>query len=324
VAVSPPVGFGFVSYGLALEAASNVTLRALAEGFWNYYYAAYENSEYGTPYARSLNLLTLAGFKLYGCNSTVETFARNYLGNTSGGSIEEYGWGAAALYALKQCTGNQNDADLYDSFVNSFGTSESRIILLSTNSGKTDLQPEYTFQFGETASGLMLGGLPYSSPIVIGAMNAVLQSNQSGTLLNQPFFGDFANTETLPAYMLSMSLFQGEMRNQTGLWITSLTNGNITSIDYANGTLLIGIEGYNSSVSINGPTGIKTFSGIYENRVLDVETAPTSISILTTTTSSSCAGCIMPPLSYLLETALLTISACLVLALFLFRKRLSR
>ena len=40
--VSPPVSFGFISYGLALQALanpSNKTLRNLAQGYWNYYYS---------------------------------------------------------------------------------------------------------------------------------------------------------------------------------------------------------------------------------------------------------------------------------------------
>ena len=35
----------------------------------------------------------------------------------------------------------------------------------------------------------MLGGIPYNSPVVLALINAVYQSNVSGTVLNQPFHG---------------------------------------------------------------------------------------------------------------------------------------
>jgi hypothetical protein len=263
VAVSPPVDFGAISYGLALAAnksASNATLSALARGYWNYYYETYNQSDVGTPYARSINLLSLAGFKLYGCNSTVENFTRRFLGSTSGGAIEEFGWGVAALYQLKNCTENPADIQLYDSFVNSFGTSNSHYILLDYSDSKTELKPNETFGFGEAASGLMLGGVPYNDPVVLGAMSAVYQSNQTGLVQIEPYVRDLANTETLPAYMLSTFLFQEEMRNETGYWVTSISNANITSIDYSNGTLLIGIKGNNGSILIASNSGVRNFT----------------------------------------------------------------
>ena len=291
VALTPPVGFGFVSYGLALDAAlnpQNTTLANLARGYWNYYYSRYNDSVYYTPYARSINLLALAGFKLYGCNATVESFARRFIGNTSGGSIEEFGWGTAALYELKTCTGSPSDTSLYDSFVNSFGTSKSNFIILNYQS-RLDLNPQFTFQFGEAATGLMLGGVPYNDPVVLSAMNAVFQSNRSGTVLNTPYNGILANTETLPAYMLSVWLFQKEMSNQTSLWITGLDDANITSIDYANGTLLIGLRGNNGSITVEGPSSqTSTFGDINGYAVLQIETStPSTVTTTTTLTSVS-------------------------------------
>jgi hypothetical protein len=262
IAVSPPVDFGAISYGLALAAnksAGNATLDALAKGYWNYYYDRYNQSATYTPYARSINLLSLAGFKLYGCNSTVENFTRRFLGKTSGGAIEEFGWGVAALYQLKNCTGKSTDIQLYQSFVNAFGTSNSHYILLDYN-GTTDLNPTETFHFGEAAAGLMLGGVPYNDPVVLGAMSAVYQSNQTGVVQIEPYVRDLANTETLPAYLLSTFLFQGEMRNETGYWITSISNANVTSIDYSNGTLLIGVKANdNGSISIASNSGVRAF-----------------------------------------------------------------
>ncbi|MDG7000651.1 MAG: hypothetical protein JRN15_16270 [Nitrososphaerota archaeon] len=292
VALSPPVGFGFVSYGLALDATSdpqNATLRDLALGYWNYYYSRYNDSSYSTPYARSINLLALAGFRINGCNSTVEDFTRRFLGNTSGSAIEEYGWGAAALYDLKTCTGYQSDANLYNSYIDSFGTSNSHFILLDDAQKRLDLNPQSTFQFGEAASGLLLGGVPYNNQIVIGAMNAVFQSNVSGVVLNEPFNGDLANTETLPAYMLSTWLFQREMRNQTGFWISSLKDANLTSIDYINGTLFIGVQGNNGSVALEGVnSGIRNYQNIDGRSVLvESSIAPTVSAKLVSTTTTT-------------------------------------
>ena len=104
-AVSPPVGFGFDALGLALYAQNNTQYLGEARAFWNYYYSAYSGSNPSSAYARALNTFALAGFELYGCNSTVENFTRTFLGNTSGASIEEFAWGTAALYQLQRCTG---------------------------------------------------------------------------------------------------------------------------------------------------------------------------------------------------------------------------
>ena len=94
----------------------------------------------------------------------------------------------------------------------------------------------------------MLGGVPFNYPTVIAAMNAVYQSNVNGTICNTPLGYDEANTETIPAYMLSTWLFEGEMKNETGNWITELENANITSISNSNDTLLIQAIGNTSSI----------------------------------------------------------------------------
>ncbi|MCL5069009.1 MAG: hypothetical protein M1368_11770, partial [Thaumarchaeota archaeon] len=295
--VSPPVGFGFVAYGLALASANqpgNQTLSALAKSYWNYYYSRYGlSSNYGTPYARSINTLALAGFKLYGCNSTVEAFTRNFLGNTSGASIEEYGWGVAALYQLQRCTNSPSDRSLYESFLNSFfvrNGSYLGIIKAQTLGGI----PAFTFQYGEAASGLMLGGVQYNNPVILQAMNAVYQSNVSGTLLNQPYHGDLGNTETIPAILLSTYLFQNEMRNQTGYWITGIQNANVTSIDYYNGTLLIGASGNNGKILVESSNGtastIKidgTGTYVVEQEVVTSTTTTTTTTTVTTTVTST-------------------------------------
>jgi hypothetical protein len=108
--------------------------------------------------------------------------------------------------------------------------------------------PSSTFQFAEAASSLLMGKMPYNSSAVLWAMNAVFASNSSGVLLNNPYDGDWANTETIPAYMLATWLFQSEMKNATGYWIVSLHNVNITSISYSDGTLKVSVaSGINRS-----------------------------------------------------------------------------
>ncbi len=259
MAVSPPVSFGFDALGMALYAKNNPQYLGLAEGFWNYYYSLYNGSNYPTAYARSVDTFALAGFKLYGCNSTVEKFTRNFLGNSSGASIEEYGWGTAALYQLKQCTGAPSDVALYNSFLNSYLTSNWNFLDVILPNHSIGVIPGYTFQYGEAASGLLLGGVPYNNPVILEAMNAVYQSNMSGALLNQPYHGDLANTETIPAYLLSTYLFQNEMKNETnGYWITGIQNANVTSIDYYNGTLLIGASGNNGFIQVASENGSNT------------------------------------------------------------------
>ncbi|MHB8568473.1 MAG: hypothetical protein ACYC7D_15710 [Nitrososphaerales archaeon] len=287
--VSPPVSFGFVAYGLALAAMQNASLINEAKNYWNFYYSRYNASGYSTAYARSINTFALAGFTLYGCNSTVESFARSFIGNTSGTSIEENGWAFAALYHLQTCTLLPSDHALYESFLNSFQTSESHFILSTTVNAPA---PSFTFQFAEAASGLMLGGVPYNARIVLGLMNAVYQSNVSGTVLNQPFSGDLANTETLPAYMLSTWLFQSEMKNQTGGYaITGLDNVNLTSIDAKNGTVLVGANGRNGTIEYASPIGTEAQTQIEGFTTVDLspsiiptvtQTVPTTI---TTTVS---------------------------------------
>ena len=102
-------------------------------------------------------------------------------------------------------------------------------------------------------------------------MNAVYQSNVSGTVLIQPFRGDLANTETLPAYMLSTWLFQTEMMNSTGYSIVGLNNVNLTSIDYTKGTLLIGAMGNNGTIFISHGKTVETFP------VVGFETIPVTV-----------------------------------------------
>ncbi len=328
VSVAPPVGFGFISYGLALDAAANphnTTMNNFASGYWNYYYARYNGSNYSTPYARSINLLALAGFKLYGCNATVENFTRRFIGNTSGSSIEEFGWGAAALYQLKSCTGNASDSSLYNSFVDSFGTSGSHFIILYRNAQEANLDPLYTFQFGEAASGLMLGGIPFNNPVVMGAMNAVYQSDVNGTVLNEPYQGDLANTETLPAYLLSTWLFQNEMRNATGYWISGLDNMNVTSIDYVNGTLLIGATGNDGVLQISSSAVSRDYhvNGFQTLEILNNATSTlttTKTTTTTTITTTGCLQCVQIQWIYILAAVIVVLSASLGFLLFTRRR----
>lgn len=261
VSVAPPVSFGFIAEGLALEAKlnpNNQTIQNLAKGYWNLYYSRYNSALYYTPYARSLNVFAFAGFELYGRNSTVEDFTRRFISNTSGVCIEEYAWGLAALHDLYECTNSSEDWTLYLSFLDSLSAGGSHFMALLRNSEKYQLFPNDTFEFGETASALMLGGVPFNYTAVIWAMNAVYQSlsNVNGTVYNRPFHGDLANTETLPAFILSTWLFENEMKNETGYWITALENTNVTSIAYSGDFLLIQAVGTNgSSLTITNQTG---------------------------------------------------------------------
>jgi hypothetical protein len=87
-------------------------------------------------------------------------------------------------------------------------------------------------------------------------MDAVYQSNVGGTILNRPYRGYEANTETLPAYILSAWLFESEMRNATSYWITGLKNMNVTSVAYSSDTLLIQAVGNaGSSLTVANETG---------------------------------------------------------------------
>ena len=176
-----------MAYGLALASSlnpQNQTLATLARNYWNYYYSRYDSGipiDYSTPYARSINTFALAGFMLYDCTSTVENFARNFIGNSSGSSIEENAWAIAALYRLESCTQLSSDIQLYTSFVNSFGTSKSYFVTMYENPGRSDLNPSYSFQFGEASSVLILGGIPYNDPAVLEAMDAVYLKRQRNT-----------------------------------------------------------------------------------------------------------------------------------------------
>jgi hypothetical protein len=259
VANTPPVGFGFIAYGLALDAASNphnASLASLARGYWNYYYDRYEPSGPSNAYSRSTNLLALAGFTLYGCNSTVESFTREFVGENPGASIEEYGWAAAALHQLYHCTGDPGDLALYQRVIGAFSNDSGSFVGLSVSGASS---PAWTFQYGEAASGLMLAGVPFNNAIVLANMNAVFQSNVTGTVLNEPFHGDLANTETLPAYRLSTWLFEGEMRNATGYRVSSLSNCNVTSLKYAEGILTIAATGRDGSLVLSSAGGNRTY-----------------------------------------------------------------
>jgi hypothetical protein len=291
VAVTPPVGFGFISYGLALEAVANpqnATLTSLAKGYWNYYYSRYDSSGPSNAYSRSTNLLALAGFTLYPCNSTVVSFTREFVGGNPGSKIEEYGWGAAALYQLYKCTGLQGDKVKYQHLVNAFVLSSSTFLTITPNLPSED----YLFQFGEAASGLLLGGVQFNTPIVLDAMNAVYQSNVNGTIFTQPSLAntrslpDLANTEGLPAYMLSTFLFQREMESATGYQVSSLRDCNLTSILYASGLLIVGANGSpGGSVTLSGSNGSITYSVDKQGSVIPVELHTTTVTSTATATS---------------------------------------
>ena len=284
--VSPPVGFGFIAYGLALASEANRALAPLANSYWNYYYSRYAGSVYYTPYARSINTFALAGFALYGCNSTVEQFTRNFLGNTSGGSIEETGWAVAATYRLKTCTGLASDAALYHSFINSFVTNSQSFSGVTSDGGTRFVAPSATFEFGEAAAGLMLGGVTYNNPVVLSLMSAVYQSNLSGTILNYHYHGDLANTETLPAYILSTQIFQESMDNATRYFITGFRDANLTSIDFKNGTLLIGAIGDNGSIYVSHDGLVETYN-INGRTILPISIEVTTVADTTTIYSVS-------------------------------------
>jgi hypothetical protein len=264
VSVAPPVSFGFVAEGLALEAKlnpNNQTIQSLAKSYWNFYYSRYNSSIYNTPYARSINIFALAGLTLYGRNSTVENFTRRFISNTSGDTIYEYAWAVAALHQLYEWTNSTEDLSLCQSFLDSLSAGGPHFMALVQNSTKNQLNPEWTFEFGETASGLMLGNVSFNYPTVISAMNAVYQSNVNGMVRNKPYGGDEANTETLPAYILSTWLFENEMKKETGYWITGLENTNVTAIAYSNDTLLIQAVGNtNSNLTITNETSSHNYA----------------------------------------------------------------
>jgi hypothetical protein len=265
VAVAPPVSFGFVARGLALAsnlAPGNQTLRKLAEGYWKFYYARYDGTQPTTAYARAASLFTIAGFELYSGNATenvtVERFAREFVEANRGSSIEESGWAAAALQTLYLYTKSNSDLQFLRSANDSIVPDVNHYLrVIGSNN-----TPSYTFQFAEAAAGLLSAGSSYNNPSVLWAMNAVFASNSSGILLNSPRHGDLANTETIPAYMLSMWLFKNAMRSYTGYWIDWVQNANIAALDYRNGHLEVDVSGKNGSLALGTPDGIVVYHDI--------------------------------------------------------------
>ena len=253
VAVTPPVSFGFVAEGLALEAklGGSQTLTGLASTYWNFYYQRYAGTQQSPAYSRAVDVFALAGLELYGGNSAVENFTRDFVSPTPGASIEEYGWAVAALHALDTYTNSPSDLASCQIKVDSFVPGGPYFLGLEGYR----LNEDNTFQFAETASGLLIGKVPWNSPTVLWAMDAVFQSNVTGIILNQPNGRDLANTEAIPAYMLAVSLFQNAMNDATGGWLTSLDNANVTSVSYTHGNLSIGVTGDNGSVCIATPGG---------------------------------------------------------------------
>ena len=257
VSVAPPVGFGFDAYGLSLLAQNNSAHSSLAKGYWGNYFARYNGTNPATAYARSINTLALAGFDLYGCNSTVESFTRAFVGTFPGSSIEEYGWAVAALHQLYLCTGSPSDLSLYQAALGRLSPNPVHFVALDIPNSPN---ATWTFQYGEAASGLLLGGVRYNDSLVLGAMNAVYQSDVNGSVLNTPYGGEQANTETLPAYMLSTWLFEHGMSNATGYWVSSLSDCNITALAYGGGILTLSVEGGSDGrLVLNGPAGSQTF-----------------------------------------------------------------
>jgi hypothetical protein len=306
VAVAPPVSFGFVARGLALASnldPANGTLRKLATGYWNFYYERYEGTQPSTAYARAVSVFAIAGFELYGGNVTVEHFAREFVEANRGDSIEESGWAMAALRTLYLYTGSDSDLQVLRSVNDSFVPGGSHYLEIE---GSNNV-PDYTFQFAEAASGLLSAGSSYKNPSVLWAMNAVFASNSSGVLLNAPGHGDLANTETIPAYILSTWLFRNAMRSHTGYWIDWVQNANITAIDFRGGQLEVDVSGRNGSLALGTAAGTCVYHGINGKDVLLYPLAGSS----TTTTS----GCNSPTcLSGFLVKVATAVGAVLILA----------
>ena len=276
VTVSPPVGFGFIAWGLAIASHTNDTLVSLAEGYWNMYYAGYQGTEPDLAYARSVSLDSLAGFELYGGNATVMAFARHFLeaynGSTLekfGSSIEEFGWDTAALQTLYLYSGAAADYNALQAVEGSFVPGGTHYLGLDITQRTI---PDSTFQYGEAAAGMLTGGMPYNGSAVLWAMNAVFASNASGVIENSPRHTDLANTEALPAYMLATWLFEGAMRSRTGgYWVRWTQDANLTSIGYEGGRLAIDVTGVAGVVALGTPDGgTMVFSGINGCEVLRV------------------------------------------------------
>ncbi|MDA4127367.1 MAG: hypothetical protein OK452_09250 [Thaumarchaeota archaeon] len=304
VSVAPPVSFGFVARGLALYSnlhPDNQTLRKLATGYFHSYYRRYAGTYPGTAYSRSLNVFALAGFELYGGNSSVENFTREFVGAFPGASVEEYGWAVAALQTLYLYTNSSSDLKLYKDALGSFVAGGDHFVRLKGNVS----QPAYTFQFAEAASGLLTGKVPYNNTVVLWALDAVFQSNSSGILQNQPRKSDLANTETIPAYMLSTWLFKNAMRSQTRDWIQWVQSANITSIDYGGGQLKVDVLGRNGSLALGTSDGIVIYHGI--NGTEQLLYPPSSF-----------------PWTLIFEIAVATVVILLVIGYFFLRKTRSR
>jgi hypothetical protein len=278
-AVAPPVSFGFIAYGLALYAESHPAERSTALGYWNYYYSIYNNSNYSTVYARAISVFGLAGLVLYpksNNNATVDAFVRRFANDTIGVNsyIEENGWAAAALCTLANNTGNKSDATLCSNLQNSFVLNSKDYLLVKGS----DQLPTATFQFGETASGLLISGLKFNNQYVLAAMSAVFQAiNGSGVLNMQPT--DLGNTEAIPASILSRHLFNGSMMSTTGYTIDALHNANLTSINFfSNKTLVIKLD-------VNHSGGSLTVSNKYKSFNYKLEPGNEPITIVYTNTS---------------------------------------
>ena len=271
VAVSPPVSFGFVARGLALASnddPGNQTLRKLAAGYWNHYFGRYQGTRPDRAYARATSVLALAGFELNGGNSTVENFTRTFVGGFSGASIEERAWSAAALWTLFHNTGSLSDLHLLQDAYSSYVPGGNHFV----QPADSNARPNDTFEFAETASGLLSGGLAYNSSAVLWAMDAVFQSNMSGVLLNRPFHGDLANTETTPAIMLADSMFTDSIRSGTGgYWIDWVQRTNITAVQYAGGRLELAVKGDNGTVAVGTPAGVQVYGRINGPSILVIE-----------------------------------------------------
>ncbi len=292
VAVSPPAGFGFLSLALALlaERNSSYTNTEQAREYWNYYYSRYWLSTNDfTSYARSTSIFSLAGFEIYGCgNQSVVNFTRRFAERVRGDSVEEYAWTAAALHSLAKCTHNPSDWQAYNSTLNSIVPSRRSYIELETNSSASPEEPVFTFQFGETLSALLLrGGAAFNQSALLAAANAVYEANSTGVPLNEPHPGaDLANTEALPAMMLGTYLFEGEMKNETGYWITHLSNVNLTYVNFSDSHLTLGVEGSNGTMVITNGSILESFSNILGKENISI-TASSSCGNSSTSCSSS-------------------------------------
>jgi len=239
--ISTPASFGYIMLGLSLYGLEthNVTVIRFAKGFLNFWLPIVKGEiAHHDYYPRSLSTFFIGALLLEPNNESILHDALNY--------IKQY---PATLYSnnIDNCVALEciGPTVALIHLLNMLGVNTGNLELIYEEEEKMvyNYEAEYhpaPFHYGEGLLGWLWAGKPYNSTIVLQLVNYIFNNVISGHFV-PPFyvFSNYANTESLPAILESIALWQERMYNQTSYVINEICFINVSKIYTASGSLIV-------------------------------------------------------------------------------------